>query len=233
MSGEDRYALGGHAFIYTPGGEPQQQATRRSYDTYGMRENYRREVEHLITPKREWALAENKAAIDLAQSALKTSVLINVGGFVAIQAAVPLFKLDAAAIQWPLLSTGIWFAAGLTVAWIAHGIAFHALALGSSQANSEADAITFMLLGQFNPDKAPAWAADQIKVAKKARRLKRRFAILCMIGILLFWASALLFFGGAGDGVCTIIGALPPPPQSAGAGMFAVICKPWTYLHSP
>jgi hypothetical protein len=104
MSSKDRYALGGHTFIYTPGGL--QQGTRRSYDTSGMREHYRREFEHLVTPKRELALAENKAAIDLAQSALKTSVLINVGGFVAIQAAVPLFKLDAAAIQWPLLSTG-------------------------------------------------------------------------------------------------------------------------------
>jgi hypothetical protein len=230
MSSKDRYALGGHAFIYTPGGL--QQGTRRSYDTSGMREHYRREFEHLVTPKREWALAENKAAIDLAQSALKTSVLINVGGFVAIQAAVPLFKLDAAAIQWPLLSTGNWFAAGLTVAWIAHGIAFHALALGSDQANAEADAITFTLMEQFNPDQAPTWAADQLKAVKKTRRLKRGFAILRMFGILLFWASAGLFFGGARDGVCTIIGALPPPPQSAGAGMFAAFCNPWSYLHS-
>jgi hypothetical protein len=111
MSSKDRYALGDHAFIYTPGDQPQQQATRRAYDMSGMREHYRREFEHLVTPKREWALAKHKAAIDLAQSALKTSVLINVGGFVAIQAAVPLFTLDAAVIQWPLLSTGIWFAA--------------------------------------------------------------------------------------------------------------------------
>ena len=65
------------------------------------------------------------------------SVLIDVGGFVAIQAAVPLFKLDAAAIQWPLLSTGLWFAAGLSVSWIAYGIAFQAAEqLGSDRGGS-------------------------------------------------------------------------------------------------
>jgi hypothetical protein len=147
MSSKDRYALGGHSFTHTSGGQPQQQAMRQSLDAYRVsqehRDNYRREVEHLVTPLREWALASNNAAIDLAQSALKTSVLINLGGFVAIQAAVPLFKLDAAAIQWPLLHTGIWFAASLTVAWIAHGVGFHALALGADRANSDADAIAY------------------------------------------------------------------------------------------
>jgi hypothetical protein len=92
----------------------------------------------------------------------------------------------------------------------------------------EADAINLTLLGYFNPDIASTEGADRIKAVKKARRLKWGFVILYMIGILLFCASAVLFFGGARDGVCTIIGALPPPPQSAGAGMFAVICKPWT-----
>jgi len=234
MSGKDRYALGGHSFTYPSGGKPQQQVVLQLSDAYRMsqehRDNYRREVEHLVGPKREWALAGNNGAVDLAQSALKTSILINVGGFIAIQAAVPLFKLDAGAIQWPLLRTGVWFAAGLAIAWVAHGVGFHALAHGSDQAALNADALTYTLVRQYFPDdpKAPTWAADQLKAEKKARRLRRRFVVLRAIAIVMFWASVALFFVGARAGVCTVVGALPPPVHPADAWPFAAICKPRT-----
>jgi hypothetical protein len=105
VTGKDRYRLGRYSFIHDPGGQQRQRAAaQQAYSTYVLSQerwdNYRREADHLVVPIREMALAADKAAVDLAQSALKTSVLINVGGFIAIQAAVPLSPSAIAFSVW-------------------------------------------------------------------------------------------------------------------------------------
>jgi hypothetical protein len=227
VTGKDRYRLGRYSFTHDPGGQQRQSAAaQQAYSTYVLSQerwdNYRREADHLVVPIREMALAADKAAVDLAQSALKTSVLINVGGFVAIQAAVPLFKLEPASIQWPLISTGFWFGGGLVAAWISHGFGFLALAHAADRATFDAEATRYLLLEEHFPDdkRVAGWRSGRTKLEKQVRWRRLMFLTMRGIAILLFWASVVLFFVGARRGVCTIVAALPPPIEAR-----PVICR--------
>ena len=189
------------------------------------RESFRREAEHQIGPMHERALSSDKSAIDLALSSIKTSILANAGGIVAIQAAVPLFQLDRPSVQWSLIGTAVWFGGGLFCAWLASSFGFHALALRTNAFEYDANGTLANLLQQYHPNdpQVDRWTAQESELRNKAQRLWRFFWMVRYVAITSLWVSVVLFLVGAAKGACTVTGALlkASPPNSG----VAALCK--------
>jgi hypothetical protein len=104
--------------------EEYREAVRMQHD---HREEYRREIERHVQPLLEAARETDKGAVELGQSILRTSTLLNGGALVAIPAVVALFGVDATAIVGPLLIAGGLFAGGLMFSWVSGFAGFFAL----------------------------------------------------------------------------------------------------------
>jgi hypothetical protein len=106
-----------------------------------QREEFRREIERHVEPYIEAAHKSDQSAIELGQSTLKTSTLLNGGALVAIPAVVTLFGIETKSIITNLLIAGGLFALGLIFCWLSGCGGFFAMAHRADRDYSSAEVI--------------------------------------------------------------------------------------------
>jgi hypothetical protein len=165
-----------------------------------QREEFRREVERHVEPSIKAAHETDKSAIELGQSLLKTSTLLNGGALVAIPAVVTLFGINVQAITLNLLIAGGIFALGLVFSWLSGSAGFFALSNRADRDYRTAEATRQNLLRFYYPPndatlEAEATAEFQSQTEQATRHNKRfvRFRVAAIIFSVLSLAA---FVGG-------------------------------------
>jgi MFS family permease len=166
-----------------------------------VRKEYREERESEMAALLESHQAAEKAAVDFAQTVIRSGFVVNAGAIIAIPAIIALFNLDAEAIRGRLLVTGIFFAAGICAAWLAGIFAFFTLAHKSDHFNELAVQTARYLQGKYFPPQASELMKQASNAEKRARRLLRLWRIARYIAIVLSLTSVALFLCGSWFGV--------------------------------
>jgi hypothetical protein len=164
------------------------------------REEFRREVERHVEPNIKAAHETDKSAIELGQSLLRTSTLLNGGALVAIPAVVTLFGIDVKAITLNLLIAGGIFALGLVFSWLSGYSGFFALSNRADRDYATAEATRQNLLLFYYPpndvtQKAETTAEFQSQTGQ-ATRHNRRFVRFRVAAIIFSLLSLAAFVGG-------------------------------------
>jgi hypothetical protein len=189
-----------------------------------IRKEYREERESEMAADLEAAKIGESSAVALAQMVIKSGLMLNGGGMIAIPAIVALFNLDAEKLFHQLFLTGGLFVGGLCSASIAGICAFFALAHKADTFYSSAVRTAHALQAKYFPAQAQEMAQQAEVVHRRAARLRVWWLTERYLAILLCLASVALFIGGAWVGGNAILKAphkappmvsLSPPAQDA------------------
>jgi hypothetical protein len=137
-----------------------------------IRKEYREERESEMSALLDSHQAAEKAAVDFAQTVIRSGFVVNAGAIIAIPAILALFNLDADALRGRLLVTGIFFASGIGAAWLAGIFAFFTLAHKSDHFHTLAVQTARFLQGKYFPPQANEMFKQARDAEKRARRLR-------------------------------------------------------------
>jgi hypothetical protein len=193
-----------------------------------QREEFRREVERHVHPYIDAARETDKSAIELGQSVLRTSTLLNGGALVAVPAVVTLFGIDAKAITPNLLIAGGIFALGLVFCWLSSYAGFFALAHRADRdfALGEATRHNLNLFYYYSNDETRK-AETTAEIESQNKQVARHhlgFVRYRLVAIIFFILSLEAFVSGNFLGGWSVLRA-PVKPATSGAALLDPPCK--------
>ncbi len=177
------------------------------------RESFRRDLEGEVDPHLATAVTSERAAFDLAQASIRTSILLNGGAFIAIPTIVTLFGLDVLAVKFSLIGTTVLFAGGLLTAWLAAVFGLFALSARAASKEVLASAMRSRVTREHYPhhERAVTWASEERVYIEASEQKERQFTLRRKSAVVSCGLSGFLFVSGAVWGGYTIITA---PPKS-------------------
>lgn len=175
------------------------------------REERESELRSLIEDTREF----NRSASEFAQSAIKTSFLLNGGGIVAIPAIIALFKIETANLSTRLAITFGFFVLGLIASWWTSFFAYFSSVNAALSSSLMATKVARNLDARFFPESSREMTAQAQAAADLSKRSRIKSETFRWIAVGFCATSLVTFIIAVLLGSVTIIYAPRTPVPAA------------------
>jgi hypothetical protein len=194
-------------YVYQPQSQRPLQIPPVWTEQRDLRREYREERESELKTDLEAAKVAEESAVAMAQMVIKSGLILNGGGIIAIPAVATLFNLAADKLLQQLILTGGLFIGGLFTACAASVFGFFALAHKSELSYSNAVQTARTVQGKYFPAQAKEMAVQAEAAGKRGKRLRVMFLAERYVAIVLCLISVALFVAGASVGGWAILKA--------------------------